>query len=254
MAESRQLVFAPMAASVADLRPSGPVAKGDTLARFAIPELAHRERRAATSIQALNQRLTGQVADETTLAERQATGARLGEQIAEQRSTQDEQARLRVVAEFDGIWQDVDPGLRPGIWLGVRDLVGIVIDPQRWVVDAYVEEADVDRLQAGADARFLIHGEVLGQAARVVEIDTTRTLRLAHPMLDSRYGGPILTQANEKISQPVKALYRVRLSLDAPLTPAREARGVVVIEGARHSLLLGWLRDLAALLIRESGF
>ena len=43
----------------------------------------------------------------------------------------------------------------------------------------YVEEADVDRLQAGADARFLIHGEVLGQAARVVEIDTTRTLRLA---------------------------------------------------------------------------
>ena len=161
---------------------------------------------------------------------------------------------MRVVAEFDGIWQDVDPGLRPGIWLGVRDLVGIVIDPQRWVVDAYVEEADVDRLQAGADARFLIHGEVLGQAARVVEIDTTRTLRLAHPMLDSRYGGPILTQANEKISQPVKALYRVRLSLDAPLTPAREARGVVVIEGARHSLLLGWLRDLAALLIRESGF
>ena len=254
MAESRQLVFAPMAASVADLRPSGPVAKGDSLARFAIPELAHRERRAATSIQALNQRLTGQVADEATLAERQATGARLGEQIAEQRSTQDEQARLRVVAEFDGIWQDVDPGLRPGIWLGVRDLVGIVIDPQRWVVDAYVEEADVDRLQAGADARFLIHGEVLGQAARVVEIDTTRTLRLAHPMLDSRYGGPILTQANEKISQPVKALYRVRLSLDAPLTPAREARGVVVIEGARHSLLLGWLRDLAALLIRESGF
>ena len=63
MAESRQLVFAPMAASVADLRPSGPVAKGDTLARFAIPELAHRERRAATSIQALNQRLTGQVAN-----------------------------------------------------------------------------------------------------------------------------------------------------------------------------------------------
>ena len=118
-----------------------------------------------------------------------------------------------------------------------RDNLSVVA--VRWE-DAYVEEADVDRLQAGADARFLIHGEVLGQAARVVEIDTTRTLRLAHPMLDSRYGGPILTQANEKTSQPVKALYRVRLALDAPLTPAREARGVVVIEGARHSLLLGW--------------
>ena len=79
MAESRQLVFAPMAASVADFRAMGPVAQGDTLVWFAIPELAIVSAGRDPAFKALNQRLTGQVADETTLAERQATG-RLGEQ------------------------------------------------------------------------------------------------------------------------------------------------------------------------------
>lgn len=254
ISEHRQQVFAPMPATLNSLRVAGRVAKGEVLAQFSVPELAHRERRAVSSIQALNQRLVGQLADDATLVERQATGARLSEQMAEQRATVDEQLRLRVVAEQDGIWQDLDPAMMPGAWLGVREPVGVVIDPERWVVDAYVEEAEIERLQAGASARFLIHGQVLGLPARVLDIDTTRATRLAHPMLDSRYGGPILTQTNEKASLPVKALYRIRLSLDEPVSPAREVRGIVIIEGRRHSLLFGWLRELAALLIRESGF
>ena len=254
ISEHRQLVFAPMPALVNSLHPAGRVAKGEVLAQFSIPELEHRERRAVSSIQALNQRLAGQVADDSTLVERQATGARLSEQLAEQRATQDEQTRLRVIAEFAGVWQDLDPGIRAGTWLGVREPVGVVIDPERWVIEAYVDEADVERLQAGAAARFMVHGQVLAVPARVLEIDNTRAMRLAHPMLDTRFGGPILTQAGDKASLPVKALYRVRLTLEDSLSPAREVRGVVVIDGVRRSLMLGWLRDLAALLIRESGF
>lgn len=265
MSQSRQLVYAPSPAVVSQLRAAGLVRQGELLAGFDIPELAHRASKVSSSIDALNQRLTGQLADMATLPDRQATGARLSEQVAEQTSTRDEQARLRVVAEFDGLWQDVDPMLRPGVWVGVREPLGIVIDPQHWVVEAYVDEAAVDYVRPGARARFLVRGEIVAHAAEVLAIDPVRVSRLPHLALDSRYGGPVVTVApatagvtassgSDKAAAPAKALYRVRMRLDEGCACHHEAVGSVVIAGERRSILLGWLRDLAALIIRESGF
>ena len=87
------------------------------------------------------------------------------------RGIAEETGRLAVQAEFAGQWRDVSPLLRPGTWLGVREPLGVLIDPQSWVVDAYVEQRLVDRIESGAHVTFLPHnslqaltGEVLAYA------------------------------------------------------------------------------------------
>lgn len=86
-------------------------------------------------------------------------------------------------------------------------------------------------------------------------MDTTRTQRLGHSMLDSRYGGPIATQAaGQDEGTPLDAMYRVRLQLAQPMPLSHEVRGTVHIEGERRSLLWDGTRWLIGILIRESGF
>ncbi|MNW18936.1 hypothetical protein D3C71_2187020 [compost metagenome] len=50
------------------------------------------------------------------------------------------------------------------------------------------------------------------------------------------------------------ALFRVRVVLDEPLTVDRSATVRVRIEGRADSILMGTLRQVASVVIRESGF
>ncbi|HMM54203.1 MAG TPA: HlyD family efflux transporter periplasmic adaptor subunit [Candidatus Desulfobacillus sp.] len=253
-AERQQLVFAPFPAMLAELQTPGRLAAGALLASFTTPELAAREARARAAEEALRSRLGGLLEDEEGINRQRALEERLGEQQAEIRGARAEAGRLAIRAEFDGEWRDVSPLLRPGSWVGVRDALGVLVDPSAWVVDAYVEQRLVDRIAVGDAASFLPQGSLVGLAATVVDIDTTRVQRLPHAMLDSRFGGTIGTQAGERQPLPREALYRVRLRLDAPPDEVREMRGSARIEGRRRSLAWEALKGSLAVLIRESGF
>lgn len=86
-------------------------------------------------------------------------------------------------------------------------------------------------------------------------VDTARSQRLAHVMLDGNHGGPIPTQLAPGLEGvPVEALYRVRLRLADMPSGAREERGHVRIDGERHSLLWDSVQWLASVMLRESGF
>ncbi|MCV2216907.1 site-2 protease family protein [Thauera sp. Sel9] len=251
----QQAVHAPLPAQVLALQPAGVVKAGQDLARFAVPELEDRQRRVEATIQALEQRLSGLMADTAGMARRQAFIRQLREQQAELTALAEERARLRVAAEFDGQWLDVAPDLGPGSWIDPRSPLGVLVDPGAWVIDAYVGQRDVGRLAVGTAARFHPHGEIAAVEARVVFIDSARSQRLAHPMLDGRHGGPVSTQtAIQQEGVPVDALYRVRLALAEPLPGLRETRGTVSMEGERRSLLWHGLQQLTAVLVRESGF
>lgn len=253
--ERQQVVYGPSPAQLVFLQPAGRVAAGQDLAVFAVPELDDRRRRVQATIRALEQRLAGLMADASGMARRAALLKQLGEQRAELAATVAEQARLRMVAAFDGDWLDVDPTLGPGSWVDARTPMGVLTASGGWVVDAYVDQHDVARLTQGATARFYYRGVLGGVPAQVVFIDPGRTRRLPHAMLDGNQGGPIPTQAARGHEmEPVEALYRVRLALDQPLDDLRETGGRVVISGAPRSLLGDGTRHLLSILIRESGF
>jgi len=253
--ERQQFVYGPFPAQLLSLQAQGRVPRGALLASFKAPDLDAQRQRSEASVRALEQRLAGLMADATGVGQQQAIIRRLNEQRAEIHAVRAEEERLRVVAEFDGQWLDVDPDYHPGVWVDVRTLLGVLIDPDHWVVDAYVEQRDIDRIRPGASATFFIHGQPSGVEAEVLFMDSTRSQRLAHTMLDSRYGGTIATHhAGRSEGMPVDALYRVRLKLARPLPLQREALGSVQIEGERRSLLWNGIKWGLTVLIRESGF
>lgn len=253
--ERQQFVYGPFPARLLSLQPQGHVSRGSLLASFTAPDLDAQRQRNEASERALEQRLAGLMADDTGVGQQQAIIRRLNEQRAEIHAVRAEEERLRVVAEFDGHWLDVDPDYHPGVWVDVRTLLGVLIDPDHWVVDAYVEQRDIGRIHPGSPARFFVHGQPSGVEAEVLFIDSTRSQRLAHAMLDSRYGGTIATHpAGQSEGMPVEALYRVRLKLAQPLPLQREALGSVQIEGESRSLLWEGVKWGLTVLIRESGF
>lgn len=252
--ERQQAVYSPLPARVAEVRSEGVVARGAMLVQLEAPELQAREVRSAASIHALTRHLAGLVGEDRGMEQQQASTERLNEQLAEGHSIQEETERLHLSAEFDGIWLDTDPAVHTGTWVGTRNLLGIVIDPSRWIVDAYVEQRELERIQLGASARFRAQQQWASHTARVVAVDSVRVSKLAYPVLDSRHKGPIATQPGERAGIPVRALYRVRLALTEPLPEAQESVGQAHIEGTRRSVAWQILQRTASVVVREAGF
>lgn len=252
--EHKQYVFSPFPARLEDLKPPGPISAGTQLANFHSPDLDARELQTRALTDSLGQRIAGLIAKEDGIDQQTAITRKLDEQLAESRGIHEEASRLSVLAEFDGIWLDLDPALKPGVWVGTKSQIGVLVDKQKWIVDTYVSQTQVERIKIGNDAHFRVSGNLLRTDARVIDIDLTRSNRLAHMMLDTRHGGPISTRTSTTASVPVEALYRVRLALREPLAQNQEALGQATIEGSRRSLLWQAIEQAIATLVRESGF
>jgi putative peptide zinc metalloprotease protein len=253
-ATRQQLVFCPIPAQISRIADSGPVTAGALLAELDAPDIRLRGNRNEASLRALDAQLTGLQAQERGIEQASATAGRLDEQLAEIRSTGEELERLVLRAEFAGEWLDTDRQQQAGTWIGTRTPLGILVDPQGWQVDAYVEQHDVDRLKNGAAAIFYPEHSLDALRGKVIDIDTTRVSRIAHPILTTRHGGPIALAPHSEELTPAEPRFRVRIALDAPPPVARETRGKVVIDGERRSLLAIAATSTLAALIRESGF
>lgn len=249
-----QTVYAPFAAQLDSLHDSGAIEQGTVLAAFSDPELSARSNRSDASLYALSQRLGGLLGDAEGSGARLSIAGRMQEQLSELTSIDEERGRLAIVANFSGLWLDVDPYLRAGVWVNSREPVGILVDPHSWVIDAYVEQRMVERLEPGKQARFYIDNQLSYVNAEVESIDATQSRSLPFNMLATRHGGSIAVVESEEHNKPTEALYRVRLRLAEPLPVLQEQRGRVYIEGVRRSMLIEASRNLMALLIRESGF
>lgn len=253
-ATRQQAVFSPFPAQIKAVRPAGPVAAGELLAELDAPDLRLRSLRNEASLRALDVRLTGLQAQDRGIEQAGVTAGRLDEQVAELRSAADELGRLALRAGFAGLWLDTDRQQQAGVWIGSRAPLGILVDPQRWQVEAYVGQDDVDRLQPGATALFYPERSVQAIAGKLIEVDRTRAATIAEPVLTTRHGGPIPLAPHSEQAVPAEARFRVRIALaEAPPT-LRETRGAVVIDGERRSLLGQAATTVLATLIRESGF
>jgi putative peptide zinc metalloprotease protein len=255
-ARQQHVLYTPLPARVAaDPRASGEVRAGDVLFVLDSPDL--RSRAAVSNITAGTlatqiERLQAQPQGE----ERRATlRQELARELAEVRGDLADLARLEVRAPFDGELLDVDDALAPGTWVRPAQPLGMVMAPGDWIVDAYVDEAEAQRLRPGARARFHPANRDLAPiAGRVEAIDGARTASLPHAMLAATHGGRIETTAESGKLAPRAALYRVRIALDAPPAAARMSPGTAVIAADRRSIGGDALRRAAAVLVRESGF
>ncbi|MNE12976.1 hypothetical protein D3C80_1058000 [compost metagenome] len=175
-------------------------------------------------------------------------------QFEEARAARSEIKRLTLQAPFAGQWLDLDRNRQAGQWIHSREPIGILIDPSRWQVDAYVDQDEVQHLVQGGAVRFYPEGQPTPINGTVLAIGSTRVSQLHHAMLASRYGGPLTVASRGKELLPTPPLFHVLIQLDGAPPALRETRGRLQIAGERRSWLGEGLVHVAAVLLRESGF
>jgi putative peptide zinc metalloprotease protein len=142
-----------------------------------------------------------------------------------------------------------------------REPLAILVDRKAWVIDAFIAEADLDRVTVGQEVRArLLSDPMAWTGGRIQSIDVSRTLVLPSPMLDATNGGPIATvpeqgREGKDAGQVVRdALFRVRIELDQPLPTQQVSTVRVSIEGRAESIATSVFRQVVSIFIRESGF
>lgn len=237
------------------------VAKGAPLLQLASPDLEYRLGRARTEIEISEWQLGARGANPELLARSQVTEREYEAARAEYRALQDQKVRLNVMSPIAGQVVDVAEALDSGSWLAAKSRLMSVIDPANMTVEAYVDEADLERITVGDAASFVAEADTrIEFPLRLTEIARASTTVLPDPSLASTMGGPIAVRPqkqNEKQNElvPDRTLYRVRLALaeghPAPVT--RILRGQVILRGEAISLVRRLWRLALAVVIRESG-
>lgn len=260
-AQEQQPIHAPFAAQIVSMPAQRTFKAGDVLFVLDSPTLGIAQDKSRQLAQARESQIAGLLGLPDGEAQRQSLTSQKAFYEAEEKLSGDERERLTLRAAFDGELRDIDPALAPGVWVKPREPLALLVDQRSWVVDAFIEEAQLGRLQVGqpvraglmADPRAWVDG-------RIEAIDVSRTLALPNPLLDASNGGPIAT-----VAEPPKdgqggghvvrdALFRVRIVLDEPLPTQQMATVRVRIEGEAESLAAGVVRKVASIFIRESGF
>jgi putative peptide zinc metalloprotease protein len=244
------------------VRAGDTVPKGATLLQLVSPDLEYRLGRAKTEIEISEWQLGARGANPELLARSLVTEREYETARAEYRALQDQQSRLEVTTPVAGQVVDVAEALEPGSWLAAKTRLMSVVDPASLVVEAYVDEADLDRIAPGDPATFIAEADPrIEFPLRLAEIARASTKVLPDPALASTLGGPIAVRADKQNEQkqnelvPDRTIYRVRLVVapggSAPVT--RILRGTVILRGEPISLVRRIWRAALAVVIRESG-
>lgn len=176
---------------------------------------------------------------------------------ASQHARQEQADRLIVRSPIDGIVREIQHELTTGVWVTENEQLGIVLQPDHSVVEAWVNENELSRLQQSISGKFNPDDPSREPFnVRVTSIDTTSTRDLQEPYLASVYGGPIAVRVdqNDRLI-PDNPVYRIRLEPEGNRdAPEQLLRGTVSIEGSRESIIGNLWRSFISVIIRESGF
>ena len=166
-----------------------------------------------------------------------------------------ERRELVLRSPIDGVVRDLDPDLDPGRWVGRDAQIALVTAPDVAVARGYVRDGAAQDVAAGSAGTFVPDSYFFSAApVRVADIGYAAAARLDIAYLSSLDGGPIAARPTpDHGAAPDFAVFPIRFSagIGAPRTVTR---GTVLVDGARESVVGGMLRQVARVLVRESGF
>lgn len=260
-AQEQQPIHAPFAAQIVAMPTQQRFREGDVLFVLDSPVLGIAGEKSRQMAQARESQIAGLMGLPDGESLRQSLVSQKAYFEAEEKLNEDERGRLTLRAAFDGELRDVDHALAPGVWVRPGEPLAMLVDNRQWVIDAYVAEADMQRVAAGQSVRVSLSSDPLAlSSGRVQSLDVSRAQILPTPLLDAANGGPFVTvtetrRDGQDSSQVLRdALFRVRIVLDEPLPTDRISVVRVSIDGQAESLVAGLLRRVASVFIRESGF
>jgi putative peptide zinc metalloprotease protein len=252
-------VFVPeFGARVADVSVAhgSAVEKGRRLVRLTSPDIDYRLGRTKSELDTLEWQMGARGLDAALLARSQVTEQEYQAALAEYRALSDQKRRLDILTPIDGVVVDVADGIEAGTWMPAKTRLMSIVDATSIVVEAYVDESDLDRLAEGDSARFIAEADSrIDIPLRVTALSRASTRLLTEPALASVNGGPITVRTpkqNELV--PDRTIYQIKLTpVEAQARPERMVRGTVILRGEAISLAVRTWRAVLAVLIRESG-
>ncbi|MGQ7249719.1 HlyD family efflux transporter periplasmic adaptor subunit [Halomonas sp. V046] len=259
-AEREVTLYTPFPARLEQRHANGDVEAGAALASLSDPGIRLDLDARQASVANMDAQLTGLLGNPDGRRLDSATRARLGLGRRSVEAAQSEITRLTLAAPFAGRWQNIDGELAAGQWVGPQEPLGVLIDPEHWIVDGYVDQDEVHRLRVGNRVRFFVEGRSTPLDGELIDIAPTRTRLLEQPMLAERHGGPLVTVSDSAALRGSSSLvlerplFAVRARLDPPWEQGRQARGRLHVEAERRSLAGQFTTWVAAIAIRESGF
>jgi putative peptide zinc metalloprotease protein len=238
------------------------VPAGAVLAQLHSPELQLREQALLARLERLRWQAASAGFDAEARQQWQGLQESLATVEAEQAGLQTEQQRLQPTAPWAGRLLVQDPDLHQGQWLARQESLGILVrDDDPWLVETWLDEAAVARIEAGQRARFVAAaGSGPSLALTVTAIDRDATRVLPRPELAAQHGGHVMVREQDGQLRPEQAVYRVQLAIDAAdarqlATHGQHAwRGHLSIDGHHESPAARYLRQALAVLVRETGF
>jgi len=233
------------------------VKAGDPLLELVSPDVEAHLHIVGLQLRALQLQIARTRANPLTVADAGVLESQLAQQLADYRGLAAERERLQLRAPQDGVVRDLDRSLQAGVWLAPDQVLLRVVGQQRPKLRGYVEQQSLERLALGDEGRFVAEDPgLMALPVRLSELDATSSAALALPLLASDQGGPLAVRRDaEQRAIPEHAQYGVRLELLADAAaPVQAVRGVVNLRGRSESILGSFLRRMAALGVRESGF
>jgi putative peptide zinc metalloprotease protein len=229
------------------------VKEGEVMFRLESMEIEHAIRTARAQYDSAQSDQTAGVFNPGRRGDAQTAGARVAEAAAAFVRAQARAESLQILAPFSGVVRDIPAGLQPGDDIRRLERLGVLVTGGASVVEAYVAEADLDRVAPGAHAVFIpVDGPTV--ALKVAEMARVSTRALDVPELASIYGGPVPVRRKEGGALvPDGAIYRVVLVGEAPLPGTLErVVGSVVIDAPARSVLSVVYHRAVAVLMREA--
>ncbi len=253
------VIYAPPHAQAVTL----PVAEGQrvdagtVLLRLASPDLEGRLQGALARVQRLRWLTSAAPFDNDQRAQWLVAREQLGAAEAELAAVQADAARYTPVAPFAGVLRDVNPDLRPGVWVARQEPLARLVADQEHMVVAYLDEEEVSRVAVGDTGRFYADAPE-GPVSRfeVARIDRDASRTLPEPELSNLFGGTVVARERNGQIYPERPVYRVVLKvLSTDPAMSRHAwRGTAVILGRWAVPSWRYLRNAMAVLRRETGF
>jgi putative peptide zinc metalloprotease protein len=252
-------VMATRAAQVTKLPPSigSPVEMGEKIIGLSVPELEKKIHQLETRVDVLNRQFGSSGFDLKTINQQPIFKEQLISAKNELDGLTKEYEKLNRKAPFSGVIADVDPDLFLGEWVPKSFSLVTLITDKDWIVDCYVEEDDLRRLDLGSWGRFIPDAPGLkGLGLSVISIEKDATRILTEGALSSVAGGEILVRPQNNKLIPERAIYRVRLKVDGhpPKISTGYIRGRVVILAWPKSILGDAIRNGLAVFIKEVSF
>jgi putative peptide zinc metalloprotease protein len=253
-------VFAPSGALVSELPFSEgqQVPAGALLVRLHVPDLALKRASLQARIDAQQWQAASSGLDSEWQKRMLVSKETLQTLRTEMAGLQTEQLQFAPRAPYSGQLRDLHPDLQVGQWLsGKEKIATLVREGTPWLVETWLDEEAVQRLRVGDRAVFMRdsgQGPVLELTVSSVDRDASRLLprkELAAPA-----GGHVLIRERKGVLIPERAIYRVLYSIDdlPPTLTGAQWRGTVVTQVQAQAPAWRYLRNAAAVMVREFGF